>query len=560
MSGGPPNFNPGAFEFRPGQGQAFVPRGAQQQQPQQGQGQDPYAMYGQQQQYGGGYPQQGYGGYNQQQQGYGGYAPQQGYYQQYPSQPQQPQQPQQRAFVPGQRSTFVPPQQSRPVQGFQPPTINANATSGGSAPSLSIGGGAAKPAPSLSIGGGAPKAAPSLSIGGGGAPKAAPSLSIGGAPKAAPSLSIGGGKAAAKEEKKVEEKRPEPKVEETKPEFKEEIKEEKKIEEAPKPAPAPASVPSTKLETAPSPAPTAVAPDTDAQVKVVKSSGTATPTNFSKVSAKSDADAVYKEQAAAGAEIMRDLYGDDAVDQNIKTHLNIMFAGHVDAGKSTMGGQLLFLTGAVDKRTMEKYEQEAKAAGKDTWYLSWALDSGKEERAQGKTVEVGRAYFETEKRCVDWCFDYFLMANPQTIHHPRRSGTQDVRPQYDHWCGPGRRRHARELPQPRPQSAETKHTQVLSGRKGEFETGFEREGQTREHAMLIKNNGINKLVLVVNKMDDPTVNWDKGRFDEIQAKITPFLKALGFNPKTDLTFIPVSAQMGHNMKDPLDKKIASWYE
>lgn len=73
---------------------------------------------------------------------------------------------------------------------------------------------------------------------------------------------------------------------------------------------------------------------------------------------------------------------------------------------------------------------------------------------------------------------------------------------------------------------------VLSGRKGEFETGFERDGQTREHAMLIKNNGINKLVLVVNKMDDATVQWDKGRFDEIQTKITPFLKALGFNPKT----------------------------
>lgn len=97
---------------------------------------------------------------------------------------------------------------------------------------------------------------------------------------------------------------------------------------------------------------------------------------------------------------MRDLYGDDAgaKDPNIKSHLNIIFTGHVDAGKSTMGGQLLFLTGAVDKRTMEKYEQEAKAAGRETWYLSWALDSGKEERAKGKTVEVGRAYFETENR------------------------------------------------------------------------------------------------------------------------------------------------------------------
>jgi peptide chain release factor subunit 3 len=99
----------------------------------------------------------------------------------------------------------------------------------------------------------------------------------------------------------------------------------------------------------------------------------------------------------------------------------------------------------------------------------------------------------------------------------------------------------------------------LSARKGEFETGFEREGQTREHAVLIKNNGINKLVLVVNKMDDTTVQWDQARFEEIKGKITPFLKALGFNPKTDLTFIPVSAQMGENMKDPIGKK-APWYE
>jgi peptide chain release factor subunit 3 len=102
--------------------------------------------------------------------------------------------------------------------------------------------------------------------------------------------------------------------------------------------------------------------------------------------------------------------------------------------------------------------------------------------------------------------------------------------------------------------------QVLSARKGEFETGFERDGQTREHAVLIKNNGISKLTIVVNKMDDATVQWDKGRFDEICGKIKPFLKALGFNLKTDVVFIPVSAQMGQNMKDRLDKKLADWYE
>lgn len=101
---------------------------------------------------------------------------------------------------------------------------------------------------------------------------------------------------------------------------------------------------------------------------------------------------------------------------------------------------------------------------------------------------------------------------------------------------------------------------MLSARKGEFETGFERDGQTREHAVLVKNNGINKLILLINKMDDPTVQWDQGRYEEIQKKITPFLKALGFNPKTDLTFIPVSAQIGENMKDRISKKIAPWYE
>ena len=273
------------------------------------------------------------------------------------------------------------------MQGFQAPTVKAPVSLGDAksapAPSLSIGGG--KAAPSLSIGG-ASKAAPSLSIGGG-ASKAAPSLSIGGATKAVSSLSIGGSKPAAKEEKKEEEKNVEVKEETPKSEAPkaEESKVEDKKAEEPKKTETPATAASAD----------AGAP-TEAPAKSAKSG--ASSTNFSKVSAKSDADAVYKEQAAAGVEAMRDLYGDDASNAGLKTHLNIMFAGHVDAGKSTLGGQLLVLTGAVDKRTMEKIEQEAKAAGRDGWALSWALDSGKDERAKGKTVEVGRGYFETDQR------------------------------------------------------------------------------------------------------------------------------------------------------------------
>ncbi|KAL1407547.1 translation termination factor GTPase eRF3 [Vanrija albida] len=521
MSGQPP-FNPGAFEFRPGQ--SFVPRGQQQQQQGQQQGQDQYGQYGGQP-YGGqqGYPQYGgqYGGH-QQYGGYQGYQQQQGGYQGYP---QQGGAPQQRAYQPQQRS----------VQGFQPPSFGDAPKP---APSLSIGGGAPKPAPSLSIGGGAPKPAPSLSIGGakpapslnigGGAPKAAPSLSIGGAkpapslsigggaPKAAPSLSIGGGAPKAAPSLSIG-KKAEPKAAEPKAAPKEEA--------APK-APAPKDEAPKVEEKAATPAPAPAAPSPAVSTPAA-TSGTSTP-NFSKVSAKNDAEAVAREQEAAGADALRDLYGGDVVDPNVKQHLNIIFTGHVDAGKSTCGGQLMYLTGAVDKRTMEKYEQEAKAAGRETWYLSWALDQNKEERAKGKTIEVGRAYFETDIR------------------------------RYTILDAPGHKTFVPNMIQGAAQADVA--LLVLSARKGEFETGFERDGQTREHAMLIKNNGINKLIVLVNKMDDTTVQWDKGRYDEICNKITPFLKGIGFNPKNDLTFIPVSAQMGQNMKDRIDKKTAPWYE
>ncbi|XP_039290979.1 eukaryotic peptide chain release factor GTP-binding subunit ERF3A-like [Nilaparvata lugens] len=81
-----------------------------------------------------------------------------------------------------------------------------------------------------------------------------------------------------------------------------------------------------------------------------------------------------------------------------KEHVNVVIIGHVDAGKSTIGGQIMALTGMVDKRTLEKYEKEAKERSRESWYLSWALDTNQEEREKGKTVEVGRAYFETDKK------------------------------------------------------------------------------------------------------------------------------------------------------------------
>ena len=193
-----------------------------------------------------------------------------------------------------------------------------------------------------------------------------------------------------------------------------------------------------------------------------------------------------------------------------------------------MGGNLLYLCGMVDKRTMEKYEREAKEAGRDSWYLSWALDSTPQERAKGKTVEVGRAYFETDSR------RYTILDAPghKTFVPSMISGAAQA----------------------------DVAILVISARKGEFETGFEKGGQTREHIMLVKTAGVSKVVVVINKMDEPTVEWSKARFDEIKDKLTPFIKAAGFNVKTDVTFLPVSAYTGANLKDRVSKDVCSWWE
>ena len=77
--------------------------------------------------------------------------------------------------------------------------------------------------------------------------------------------------------------------------------------------------------------------------------------------------------------------------------------------------------------------------------------------------------------------------------------------------------------------------------------------------MLVKTAGVSKLVVVINKMDDSTVAWEKARFDEIKDKLTQFIRSAGFNPKTDVTWIPVSAYTGANLKDPVSKSVCSWW-
>ena len=250
------------------------------------------------------------------------------------------------------------------------------------------------------------------------------------------------------------------------------------------------------------------------------SSGKSSPTPAEARAAAREADAVAKEQAAdVDEEVLEEVYG--------KEHVNVIFIGHVDAGKSTLGGSILYATGMVDERTMDKYKREAKEAGRETWYLSWALDLTKEERAKGKTVEVGRGFFETEKRRYS-----ILDAPGHKTFVPNMIGGA---------------------------SQADVGILVISARKGEYETGFEKGGQTREHAILAKTQGVNKLIVVINKMDDTTVEWSEARYKECSEKLATFLKSVGYG-KADVTFMPISAQTTLGIKTRVPKNICSWYQ
>lgn len=211
-----------------------------------------------------------------------------------------------------------------------------------------------------------------------------------------------------------------------------------------------------------------------------------------------------------------------------REHLNLVFIGHVDAGKSTLSGNILYLTDNVDKRTIERYEREAKERNRESWFLAFIMDTNEEERAKGKTVEVGRAHFETQMK------------------------------RYTILDAPGHKNYVPNMIMGASQA--DIGVLVISARKGEFETGFDRGGQTREHAMLAKTLGVSYLVVVINKMDDPTVEWEKDRFDHCVSKLKPFLKSCGFVIKKEVKFIPISGLNGANVKDEVDESVCAWWK
>jgi peptide chain release factor subunit 3 len=206
-------------------------------------------------------------------------------------------------------------------------------------------------------------------------------------------------------------------------------------------------------------------------------------------------------------------------------HLNLVFIGDVDAGKSNLSGHLLYLVGAVDERTVEKLRHEAIENNRATWVWSYIMDTIAEERLRGKTLDISQAQFETKRR------------------------------RYTILDAPGHRQYVPNMIRGAMQADVA--ILVISAKTGEFESGFLKGGQTREHALLAKMMGIKRLVVVINKMD--TVDWSQARYQEISDAVMPFLvKECQFSPP-QITMMPISAYLGINLITPMPPETCPWY-
>lgn len=197
-------------------------------------------------------------------------------------------------------------------------------------------------------------------------------------------------------------------------------------------------------------------------------------------------------------------------------------SGHVDAGKSTLMGRLLADLKAIDQRTLEKYRREADKIGKGSFALAWVLDQGSEERARGVTIDIATSKFETENTI------FTIVDSP---------GHRDFVPNMI--AGASQADFA---------------VLVIDSSVGNYESGL--KGQTKEHALLVRSMGVQRIIVAVNKMD--TVQWDKERFEEIEQQVSAFLTTAGFQAK-NISFVPCSGVSGDNITFRSQDANVSWY-
>ncbi|KAI8494253.1 Elongation factor 1-alpha 1 [Branchiostoma belcheri] len=184
-----------------------------------------------------------------------------------------------------------------------------------------------------------------------------------------------------------------------------------------------------------------------------------------------------------------------------KTGINIVVIGHVDSGKSTTTGHLIYKCGGIDKRAIEKFEKEAQEMGKGSFKYAWVLDKLKAERERGITIDIALWKFETK-------ITTSLSLMPPDIAD----------------CA----------------------VLVVAASTDEFEAGISKNGQTREHVLLAYALGVKQLIVAVNKMDNTEPPYSGARFGEITKEVDGLIKKIGYNPAT-VAFVPISGWHGDNM-------------
>lgn len=200
-----------------------------------------------------------------------------------------------------------------------------------------------------------------------------------------------------------------------------------------------------------------------------------------------------------------------------KPHINLVTIGHVDHGKSTLVGRLLFEHGEIPQHIIDEYRKQAEEKGKATFEFAWVMDKFKEERERGVTIDLAHRKFESDKF-------YFTIID-----------------------APGHRDFVKNMITGTSQADAA--ILVVSCREGE---GI--MAQTREHAFLARTLGVQQLIVVANKMDAVQPPYNQERYNQVKADVEKLLKSIGFK---DVPIIPISGYKGDNILKLSDNM--KWY-
>ncbi len=195
-----------------------------------------------------------------------------------------------------------------------------------------------------------------------------------------------------------------------------------------------------------------------------------------------------------------------------KPHLNLVFIGHVDHGKSTLVGRTLFETGAIPEHVIDEYRKKAEEKGKGTFAFAWEMDQLEEERERGLTIDVMHKRFDTDKY-------YFTIID-----------------------APGHRDFVKNMITGTSQADAA--VLVVAAPEGIM-------AQTREHTFLARTLGVDQLIVAVNKMDATKPEFNEDRFNQVQDEVKKLLQSVGYRDE-QFQVVPISALKGHNITKSSD--------